>query len=135
MSLKINALYRRALAARTGHDALKRLAAKRIAVLAVAAVFSAPVFAQTINLDSEEQAFLGLINDYRAQNGLGALRVSPKLTQASKWMSADMVANNYFSHTDALGRSAGTRRRHGLDRREFGCFTRRNGASRGAGAC
>ena len=34
-------------------------------------------------MDSEEQAFLTLINDYRAQNGLGALKVSYMLTKAS----------------------------------------------------
>jgi uncharacterized protein YkwD len=57
-------------------------------------------------LDAEEQAFLGLINTYRAQNGLGPLAVSPAMTRAAAWMSADMASKNYFSHTDSLGRSA-----------------------------
>jgi len=61
-------------------------------------------FAQTPTLDAEEQAFLKLINDYRAQNGAGPLKVSIALTNASKWMSSDMAAKNYFSHTDSLGR-------------------------------
>lgn len=60
--------------------------------------------AQTPTIDAEEQAFLKLINDYRAQNGLGALRVSVALTRAADWMSGDMAAKNYFSHTDSLGR-------------------------------
>lgn len=60
--------------------------------------------AQTPTLDAEEQAVLKLINDYRAQNGLGALRVSVALTRAADWMSADMAAKNYFNHTDSLGR-------------------------------
>ena len=34
-------------------------------------------------IDSEEQAFLGLINNYRAQNGLGALSISTNLTRAA----------------------------------------------------
>jgi hypothetical protein len=55
-------------------------------------------------LDIEEQAFLTLINDYRAQNGLGPLQVSMTLTNAAKWMSSDMGQTNYFSHTDSLGR-------------------------------
>ncbi|MFL5813824.1 MAG: CAP domain-containing protein [Bdellovibrionia bacterium] len=55
-------------------------------------------------LDSEEVAFLGLINDYRAQNGLAPLQVSVALTQASDWMSTDMASKNYFSHTDLQGR-------------------------------
>lgn len=55
--------------------------------------------------DSEELAFLGLINNYRAQNGLGALTISSNLNRGSAWMVEDMATNNYFSHTDSLGRS------------------------------
>ncbi len=55
-------------------------------------------------LDGEEYAFLGLINQYRAQNGLGQLSLNDTLNTASLWMSQDMSANNYFSHTDSLGR-------------------------------
>lgn len=57
-------------------------------------------------LDSEEQAFLGLINAYRAENGLAALTVSTNLNRGSAWMVNDMAANNYFAHTDSAGRSA-----------------------------
>lgn len=62
------------------------------------------VGAQTPTIDAEEQAFLKLINDYRAQNGLGALRISLALTRAADWMSVDMASKNYFNHTDSLGR-------------------------------
>ena len=55
-------------------------------------------------LDAEESAFLTLINDYRARNGLRPLTASPTLTDAAAWLSADMAAKNYFSHTDSLGR-------------------------------
>jgi len=66
--------------------------------------FSQIASAQTLpTLDSEEQAFLTLINQYRAQNGLGLLQVSAALTNASKWMSNDMATKNYFSHIDSLG--------------------------------
>lgn len=58
----------------------------------------------TTQLDSEEQTFLGLINLYRQQNGLGALSIEPNLQAAAEWMSADLGAENYFSHTDSLGR-------------------------------
>jgi uncharacterized protein YkwD len=54
--------------------------------------------------DGEEQAFLGFINDHRAANGLGALSLSPQLQEATRWMSQDMAANDYISHTDSLGR-------------------------------
>ncbi|HUI76971.1 MAG TPA: CAP domain-containing protein [Bryobacteraceae bacterium] len=55
-------------------------------------------------LDSEEAAFLNLINQYRAEHGVGPLEVSPALQSSSKWMSTDMATKNYASHTDSLGR-------------------------------
>ncbi len=55
-------------------------------------------------LDSEEQAFLNVINSYRQANGLRALSLNAKLNAAADWMSNDMAAKNYFSHTDSLGR-------------------------------
>ncbi len=55
-------------------------------------------------LDSEEQAFLTLINNYRQANGLGSLSLNGELNAAADWMSKDMAAKDYFSHTDSLGR-------------------------------
>lgn len=57
-------------------------------------------------LDSEEADFLARINAYRSANGLGSLTLSPTLTRAAEWMSADMAANRYFDHTDSEGRDA-----------------------------
>ena len=62
-----------------------------------------------LTFDSEEQAFLTLINNYRAQNGLGALQTSVNLNRAASWLAKDMADQNYFSHTDSLNRSLGTR--------------------------
>ncbi len=79
--------------------------------LGALAAGSGPVHALTncdtgdTSLDGEEQAFLGLINQYRAQNGLGALTVSTNLNRAATWMTRDMASNGYFSHTDSLGRA------------------------------
>ena len=56
-------------------------------------------------LDAEEQAFITFINDYRAQNGLGPLAINSELQDAADWMSNDMGVEQYFSHTDSLGRS------------------------------
>lgn len=56
-------------------------------------------------LDSEEQAFVTLINNYRAQNGAGPLTVVTTISNASDWMSADMGQEAYFDHTDSLGRN------------------------------
>ena len=60
-------------------------------------------------LDSEEWAFVTLINNYRAANGAGPLQVDMNLQDAAQWMSNDMVNNNYIRHTDSLGRSTGAR--------------------------
>ncbi len=83
------------------------LLAPIIGVLALVAIAGSPQRADA--LDGEETAFLGLINQYRAQNGLGALGVSPTLNNASLWMSQDLGAHAYFSHTDSQGRDPFTR--------------------------
>lgn len=76
---------------------------------------STPAFALTNctvtsdSLDSQEQAFLSILNSYRAQNGAAALSVSPNLNRAAAWMAEDLGGNGYFSHTDSLGRSPTTR--------------------------
>lgn len=49
--------------------------------------------------DAEEQAFLTQINNYRAQNGLPALKFVQSLSAAAYHHSLDMASNNYFSHT------------------------------------
>ncbi len=59
----------------------------------------------TTTLDAEEQAFLGLINSYRASNGLGALAACTSLNRAAQGHSEDMRDNNYFSHTGLNGSS------------------------------
>jgi uncharacterized protein YkwD len=62
-----------------------------------------------LTFDSQEQAFLTLINDYRAQNGAGPLTVSASLNQSASWMAVDLATKDYFSHTDSLGRPPSTR--------------------------
>ncbi len=61
------------------------------------------------SLDSEEQAFLGLINTYRSQQGLVMLAISSGLNRSSAWLVNDMGTKGYFGHTDSLGRSPWTR--------------------------
>jgi uncharacterized protein YkwD len=62
-----------------------------------------------LTLDQEEQAFLKVINDHRAQYGLQPLSVSENLTRSAVWMATDMATANYFSHTDSSGRRAQNR--------------------------
>lgn len=67
----------------------------------VAALPSLPITPTTSGgycADAEENAFLGLINQYRAANGLGALVHTQTLGAAAEHHSVDMATNNYFSH-------------------------------------
>ncbi|WP_437534133.1 CAP domain-containing protein [Sorangium sp. So ce726] len=63
----------------------------------------------TTPLDTEEQAFLTIINQYRAQNGLGALSACTSMSRAAQGHSEDMRDQNYFSHTSLDGRTPWTR--------------------------
>lgn len=62
-----------------------------------------------MGIDGEEQAFLGLINNYRATAGAPALTITQPLTRAATWLSVDMSQKNYFAHNDLLGRDPFTR--------------------------
>ncbi|HSP56406.1 MAG TPA: CAP domain-containing protein, partial [Dehalococcoidia bacterium] len=62
-------------------------------------------------IDCFEQDFLTLINQYRAENGRTPLQLNIQLSAAADWMSADLGANDYFSHIDSLGRDPGQRAR------------------------
>jgi uncharacterized protein YkwD len=56
--------------------------------------------------DSEEHAFLALINDYRRQKGLRELSLNNELGAAAEFHSQDMATNNYFRHTLSNGDSS-----------------------------
>jgi len=58
------------------------------------------VTATEAGLDTEEQTFLTLINNYRVANGRTALTASYTLTRASAWKSKDMGTLSYFAHDD-----------------------------------
>jgi len=85
------------------------------ALLALGVLFSqfSPVMGQApttagpshVCADSEESAFLQLINEYRAQNGLGPLALSQSLNVAADVHSQDMATSNIFSHTGSNGSS------------------------------
>ena len=62
-----------------------------VAVLLATAAAFAPLPARTpsavATLDSEEQVFLTLINQYRQQNSLSTLSSTPTMEAAAEWMS------------------------------------------------
>ncbi len=84
-----------------------QLSSLKFQILLVALLLAGSIqaSAQTPTIDSEEQLMVQLINDYRAQNGLGKLSISIALTRSADWMSTDMSTKNYFGHTDSQGRS------------------------------
>ena len=80
------------------------LAFLAVLTLVAAVLVSATPARPAAALDAEEEAFLALINSYRADNGLGPLSLNSQLDSDAVWMSQDMAAHNYFSHSDSLGR-------------------------------
>lgn len=61
--------------------------------------------AARVHLSALESQLLGQINTTRAQHGLRALRMSPRLTAAAAQHSASMAQKGYFSHDSANGGS------------------------------
>ena len=84
--------------------ALSRASLLAVLVVAVIGLSAVTLSGSAVALDAEEQAFLRIINDYRAADGLAPLSVNSRLNDIARWMSQDMVANDYFGHTDSLGR-------------------------------
>lgn len=58
------------------------------------------------SLDSEEQNFVTLLNNYRQANGLSPVTTSSSLSEMAQWYAEDMANKNYFNtnHIDSLGR-------------------------------
>ncbi|MBI4157574.1 hypothetical protein HY502_01890 [Candidatus Woesebacteria bacterium] len=50
--------------------------------------------------------FLEQINNYRQQNGLAPLVEDQNVMHAACWKANDMAVNNYYSHTDSIGRDS-----------------------------
>lgn len=104
MSTHENLSTARADAIGAGRVAPWKLALVAISILIAAMLASSLSASSASALDSEESAFLTMINDYRALQGLGKLSTNGKLADAGRWMAQDMAAKDYFSHTDSLGR-------------------------------
>ncbi len=57
------------------------------------------------DLDADEQAFIHLLNRYRASRGLQPVAADTALVRAATWMAIDLAGRSGFDHTDSLGRS------------------------------
>jgi uncharacterized protein YkwD len=97
-----------------------RFAAVAVAVAVLVFAFQGPAGVRTaeaitnchvadMTFDAQEQAFLTLINQYRAQHGLQPLTASVNLNRSASWHARDMATKRYFSHTDSLNRSPAKR--------------------------
>ena len=69
----------------------------------------------TTPLDAEEQAFVTLINNYRAQNSLGPLTPCISMSRAAQGHSEDMRDQDYFDHDNLVGEDP-------FDRMCLACF-------------
>ena len=54
------------------------------------------------NITSYEQQVIDLINQIRAQNGLGQLTANWELSRVARYKAQDMHDNKYFSHTSPV---------------------------------
>jgi uncharacterized protein YkwD len=54
-------------------------------------------------------SFGDALNQFRAQQGLGALREDPRLTRAAQAYAEDMARHGYFAHTGRDGSTVTTR--------------------------
>jgi len=65
----------------------------------------------TSQVERLEDEVTALVNQERAKAGCGPVRTDERLRTAARGHSADMAANNYFSHTGRDGSSPGDRAR------------------------
>jgi uncharacterized protein YkwD len=52
---------------------------------------------------------IGLVNQFRADNGLAAAQPDPAMQRAAERHLADMIANDFFGHRGTDGTNSGTR--------------------------
>ena len=62
------------------------------------------VYIQVHKISDVEKEALKEINKYRRSKGARPLEVDTQLVVIADWQAEDMAGNNYFSHTDSLGR-------------------------------
>ena len=72
---------------------------------------------ETTPLDAEEQRFLDLLNQHRANNGAPPVSACSSLNRAAQRHSEDMRDQGYFDHTGLDGSSPGGSRKRPLRRR------------------
>ena len=103
---------------------MTRTAVPTLAVLAAAFTAAAGPAAPRAEADSRlthaERTTIRLINDVRARNGLGRLRISAALCRAADAHSRDMLRRDFFDHASSDGTSFDRRIRRYTGARSVG---------------
>ena len=79
------------------------LALSAVVLWAVASPAGATSGSHAVQMRSLEAGVLADLNEYRRENGLPALRLSPALSRAARQHSMEMAARGYFAHSSANG--------------------------------
>jgi len=89
------------------------VAATGLPAAAASACAGASLVPAAASLDQASAATLCLINQQRANNGLGALAESCVLDSSATKQSTDMVDHGFFDHVSPTAGDLVTRMRHG----------------------
>jgi uncharacterized protein YkwD len=95
---------------------------------------AAPRARAGVRLSHSERAMIRLVNDVRARNGLGRLRVSRALSRAADRHSLDMLRRDFFDHSSSDGTTFDRRVRRYADARSVGETLAAIGQRRGGAA-
>ena len=79
------------------------LALSAVLLWAVASPAGATSQAHAVQMRSLEAGVLADLNEFRRENGLPPLRLSPALSRAARQHSMEMAVRGYFSHNSANG--------------------------------
>ena len=116
---------------------MTRFGLSLVAVLAAALVATGPVAPRApaaARFSHSEHKLIRLVNDVRARNGLGALRVSAALGSAAERHTRDMLKRDFFDHASSDGTSFARRLRGHTNARADRRDDRRDAARRGGAA-
>src|SRR5262249_58494173 len=79
------------------------LALSAVVLWTVASPAGATSGSQAVQMRSLEAGVLADLNEYRRENGLPALHLSPALSRAARQHSMEMATRGYFAHNSANG--------------------------------
>lgn len=87
------------------HRTLGALVLAMVFAIAQAGPAAAATVGPVPTRSSVQSDLVGLVNSYRAANGLGPVLSNGSLASAAAWMANDLATTGYFSHTSSDGRT------------------------------